>query len=126
MIFIIDPALTLSGSVAIGNSPLFSAMTSDGTPTIKLFLPWHRSQPSPSAQPMDHSPRSAAAHFPPDFSREPSPLIPAANFCTQPSPVPSWEHRPPSLPTPSTRLLARLLPFRARRLRRGRIQSLRP
>jgi 6-phosphogluconolactonase (cycloisomerase 2 family) len=30
MIFIIDPELTNNGSVAIGNSPLFSAMTSDG------------------------------------------------------------------------------------------------
>jgi 6-phosphogluconolactonase (cycloisomerase 2 family) len=30
MIFVIDPELTKSGSVAIGNSPLFSAMTSDG------------------------------------------------------------------------------------------------
>ena len=31
MVFVIDPELTKSSSVAIGNSPLFSAMTPDGT-----------------------------------------------------------------------------------------------
>jgi 6-phosphogluconolactonase len=31
MIFVIDPELTKTGSVAIGHSPLFSAMTSDGS-----------------------------------------------------------------------------------------------